>query len=82
MEKTLAKNISISLTEDLIRSVSEYCSQRGCSRSWFFKKAVEQYLTECLENQQDYEEAVEAWKEGEKTGDYYTSEEVRKELGL
>ena len=43
MEKALAKNISISLTEDLIKSVSEYCSQRGCSRSWFFKKAVEQF---------------------------------------
>ncbi len=57
-----------------------------------FTKSQMDYLQKSIEQleqgkvveykQDDYEEAVEAWKEGEKTGVYYTSEEVRKELGL
>lgn len=76
--KVSVKEINVCLPEDLLNAVSAYCSQKGCTRDSFIMEAIEQYL----EDQEDYEEAVEAWKEGKKTGVYYTAEEVFKELGL
>ena len=46
-------------------------------------KAAELFLNECLEDKADYETAVAAWNEFEKSGKKgYSLEEVSKELGL
>lgn len=79
----VAKSMSISLMPDMLSKINNYCAERGCSRSWFVNKAVELYLNECLEDKADYETAVAAWVEFEKSGKKgYTADEVRKELGL
>ena len=54
--KVPVKEIRVCLPENLLNALSDYCSQKGCSRSSFIRKAIEQYL----EDQEDYEEAVEA----------------------
>ena len=80
---TKAKNMSISFKPDTFQKINEFCKYRGCSRSWFMNKAAELYLNECLEDKADYEAAVAAWNEFEKSGKKsYSSDEVRKELGL
>ena len=46
-------------------------------------KALENYLAECLEDREDYETAVTAWKEFEASGEKaIPAEEVYEELGL
>lgn len=60
--KALAKSVSISCNPDLLNKLSEYCSERGCSRSWFINKAIEHYMAELeeLEDREDYEEGEAA----------------------
>ncbi|MGP1577681.1 MAG: type II toxin-antitoxin system RelB family antitoxin [Treponema sp.] len=77
------KSMSFSANPQLFNQVDAICAKRGCTRSWFLNKAVENFIAECLEDLEDYETAVAALEEFEK-GDKktYTLEEVRKELGL
>ena len=79
----VAKSMSISFMPDMFNKINNYCAERGCSRSWFINKAAELFLNDCLEDKADYETAAAAWAEFEKKGGKtYTSDEVRKELGL
>lgn len=81
--KRNVKVMSLSFKPEIFNSISDYCSSRGCSRSWFMNKAAELFLNECLEDKADYETAAAAWAEFEKSGKkVFTAEEVRKELGL
>lgn len=66
--KRVAKVISLSLPPDMFARITDYCAERGCSRSWFMNKAAELYLNECLEDKADYEAAVSAWNDFEKDG--------------
>jgi metal-responsive CopG/Arc/MetJ family transcriptional regulator len=50
--KVPVKEIRVCLPENLLNALSDYCSQKGCSRSSFIRKAIEQYL----EDQEDYED--------------------------
>ena len=78
-----AKSMSISFKPDTFQKINDFCNYRGCSRSWFMNRAAELYLNECLEDKADYEAAVAAWAEFEKSGrKSFSSDEVRKELGL
>lgn len=78
-----SKIISLSIQPETYKKVNAYCSERGCSRSWFINKAVERYLDECIEDQIDYKIAVAAWTEFKKSGEKgYSSEEVFAEAGL
>ncbi len=66
----------------MFSQINSYCKKRGCSRSWFMNKAAENYL-EYLEDKEDYEEAVAAWKKFEESGSKgYSAEEARKMLGI
>lgn len=79
----IAKSVSISFMPDMYQRINDFCSYRGCTRSWFMNKAAELFLNECLEDKADYETAAAAWAEFEKSGKkVFTAEEVRKELGL
>ena len=62
------KTISFSAKPQLFQQVDAICAQRGCTRSWFLNKAVENFISECLEDKADYEAAVAAWEEYEKSG--------------
>ena len=81
--KTKVKSMSVSSQSDIFMRINSYFAERGCSRSWFINKAVETFLAECLEDKADYETAVEAWAEYEKSGfKSYSADEVFKEAGL
>lgn len=81
--KRNVKAMSLSFKPEIFNSISDYCSSRGCSRSWFMNKAAELFLNECLEDKADYEDAVAAWAEFEKSGKKgYSAEEVFAEAGL
>lgn len=78
-----AKSMSVSFKPDMFQKINDFCDYRGCSRSWFMNKAAELFLNECLEDKADYEDAVAAWAEFEKSGKKgYSAEEVFAEAGL
>ena len=80
---TKAKSMSVSFKPDMFQKINDFCNYRGCSRSWFMNKAAELFLNECLEDKADYEDAVAAWAEFEKSGKKgYSAEEVFAEAGL
>ena len=82
-EKIHTRPMSFSIRTDILDDLSAYCAERGCSRSWFMTKALENYLKECKEDKEDYETAAAALAEFEKgDGKTYSLDEVRKELGL
>ena len=75
------KTISFGVKPQLFKQVDAICAQRGCTRSWFLNQAVENFVSECLEDKDDYETAVAAWKEYEESGKKsYTLDEVMAEL--
>lgn len=79
MKENLNKTASISFNPETLGRINDYCSIRGCSRSWLINRAVNQFF----EDKEDYEAAALAWKEHEASGGKtYTAEEARKELGL
>ncbi|MBQ2313696.1 MAG: hypothetical protein II187_02185 [Treponema sp.] len=83
MQTAKTKIMSVSFQPAVFDRINEYCTARGCTRSWFMNKAAESYLAECLEDKADYDDAAAAWDEYEKSGSkLYSAEEVRRELGL
>lgn len=68
MSSKNTKSMSFSAKPQLFQQVDAICAQRGCTRSWFLNKAVENFISECLEDKADYETAVAAWEEYEKSG--------------
>ena len=83
MKNSFTKTMSISFKPDLFSQLDNYCSEHGCTRSWLVNNAVKRYLTEYLEDIEDYKSAATAWEEFEK-GDKktYSSAELREEFGL
>lgn len=78
-----SKVMSLSFQPEMFNKITAYCSERGCTKSWFMNKAAELFLNECLEDKADYEAAAAAWNEYEKSGfKSYSLDEVSKELGL
>ena len=78
-----AKSMSVSFKPDMFQKINDFCDYRGCSRSWFMNKAAELFLNECLEDKADYEAAVEAWADYEKSGKKsFSSADVFAEAGL
>lgn len=63
-----ARSMRFSATPQLFEQVETICAQRGCTRNWFLNQAVENYIAECLEDKADYEAAIAAWEEYEKSG--------------
>lgn len=78
-----AKSIRFTAQPELCAQIDSYCKERGCSRNWFIEQAVSQYLLECMEDKEDYDDAVAAWEEYEKSGrTSYSAEEVFAKAGL
>ena len=74
---------TINWTDNNYFNLVTAAKETGMNRSALVNKAVEQYLRELREDQEDYQTAENAWNEhlasGEKT---YSLSEVRKDLGL
>lgn len=82
-EKVLTRPMSFSIRTDVLDALTSYCDERGCSRSWFMTKALENYLVECQEDKEDYETAAAAWNEFLKSGKKTVSaEDVFAKAGL
>lgn len=78
-----SKPMSVSFLPDVFQKIDSYCAERGCSRSWFMNKAAENFLSECLEDKDDYETAAAAWIDYEKSGkNNHSAEEVFSKAGL
>lgn len=79
----VAKVMSLSFQPNLFNRITDYCSERGCTRSWFMSKAAENFLSECLEDKEDYEAAASAWADFEKSGKKsHSADEVFSKAGL
>lgn len=77
------RSMSFSVNKNTLDSLTAYCANRGISRSAFMAKALDFYLRECLEDQEDYETAAAVWSEFEKSGGKtYSSDELHKEFDL
>lgn len=75
--------MSVSFKPEMFEKIDRYCSERGCSRSWFVNRAVELFLMECLEDKEDYKTAEKAWNDYVASGEKgIPAEEVYKKLGL
>lgn len=78
-----AKSMSVSFKPEMFAKINTFCAERGCSRSWFMNKAAENFLSECLEDKDDYEAAASAWADYEKSGKKnHSAEEVFSKAGL
>ncbi len=81
--KVLTRPMSFSIRTEVLDALTKYCNERGCSRSWFLTKALENYLTVCEEDKEDYEAAASAWDEFVKSGrKAISAEEVFAKAGL
>lgn len=83
MQTNKARSMSFSIKPELYNQINSFCSEQGCTRSWFITQAINQYLLESLEDKRDYEDAVRALKKFEKSNKKtYSTAELRKEFGL
>ncbi len=83
MQAEKVRSMSFSVSPNVYDRIHSFCAERGCTSSWLINKAVNDFLDECAEDKADYEAAALAWAEFEKSGSKtFTSDEIRKELGL
>lgn len=81
--QAVRKVMSLSFQPDMFNRITSYCKERGCSRSWFMNKAAEVFLSDCLEDKDDYDIAASAWADYEKSGKKsHSAEEVFSKAGL
>ena len=79
----VGKSICVDLDPELLDEIESYCAVHGCTLSRFMNMAAELFLNQCREDEADYDAAVAAWTEHERHGGRtYTSEEIRKMIGL
>ena len=72
-----AESISFTAEPKLRARIDSYCEEAGCSLNAFLARAAEHYLAEWLEDKADYEDAVAALEEYERSGrKSYSAEEV------
>ncbi len=60
-----AKSMSFSTTKERANTIDSICNEKGWTRSRFISTAIKNYITECLEDKSDYNDAVSAWKKFE-----------------
>ena len=70
----MKKNISLSLDEDLIRKIEEICRVSERTKSWFVKKAVNNYI----EDIEDVEIAFKRYFDSD--SEFITESELKKQL--
>ncbi len=66
-DNRVSKVMSFSLQPDVYQKVNDYCSKRGCTRSWFINKAITAYLNQSFEDSDDYNSAVAPLTEAKKS---------------
>lgn len=75
--------ISVSLPDQLSEMLENFSKKEERTKSFYIKKALEDYFAQRLEDEEDYRDAVESLAEFKASGEIgKTWEELQKELGL
>jgi predicted DNA-binding protein len=79
----MSTTISVSLPDELFKMLENFSEKEERAKSYYIKKALENYFAQKLEEEEDYKDVVESlaeFKASNETGK--TWEELQKELGL
>ncbi len=75
--------ISVSIPDKLSEMLEIFSKKEERSKSFYIKKALEDFFAQKLEEEEDYRDVVESLVEFKSSGETgKTWEELRKELGL
>ena len=79
----MSKTISISLPDNLSAMLDKLSKNEERTKSYYIKKALENYFTQKLEDEEDYKDVVNSLAEFKASGEKGKSwEELQKELDL
>ncbi len=75
--------ISVSLPDELFQMLDNFSEKEERAKSYYIRKALENYFAQRLEDEEDYRDVVESLAEFKASGETgKTWEELQKELGL
>lgn len=79
----MSKTISISLSDKLSEMLENISKREERTKSYYIKKALENYFIQRLEDEEDYKDVVNSLAEFKASGEQGKSwDELQKELGL
>ena len=79
----MSTTISVSLSDELFKILDNFSEKEERTKSYYIKKALENYFAQRLEEEEDYKDVVESLAEFKTSGEAgKTWEELQKELGL
>jgi predicted DNA-binding protein len=79
----MSKTISVSLPDKLSAMLDNFSKTEERAKSYYIKKALENYFLQRLEDEEDYKDVVNSLAEFKTSGEQGKSwEELQKELGL
>ena len=79
----MSTTISVSLSDELFKMLDNFSEKEERTKSYYIKKALENYFAQRLEEEEDYKDVVQSLAEFKASGEVgKTWEELQKELGL
>lgn len=79
----MSTTISVSLPDELFKMLENFSEKEERAKSYYIKKALENYFSQRLEEEEDYKDVVQSLAEFKASGEVgKTWEELQKELGL
>jgi len=79
----MSTTISVSLSDELFKMLDNFSEKEERTKSYYIKKALENYFAQRLEEEEDYKDVVQSLAEFKTSGEIgKTWEELQKELGL
>lgn len=79
----MSTTISVSLSDELFKMLDNFSEKEERTKSYYIKKALENYFAQRLEEEEDYKDVVQSLAEFKVSGEVgKTWEELQKELGL
>ncbi len=79
----MSTTISVSLSDELFKILDNFSEKEERTKSYYIKKALENYFAQRLEEEEDYKDVVQSLAEFKVSGEVgKTWEELQKELGL
>ena len=79
----MSTTISVSLSDELFKILDNFSEKEERTKSYYIKKALENYFAQRLEEEEDYKDVVQSLAEFKASGEVgKTWEELQKELEL
>ncbi len=79
----MSTTISVSLPDELFKMLDNFSEKEERAKSYYIKKALENYFAQKLEEEEDYRDVVESLAEFKASGEKGKAwKELQKELGL